>query len=364
MKKIWLVLILLSQTINAQLDYDYDSYNDYNYNDYRIMDIERGLIESLYPYFFNSPNVYNNNFIEKIKIETKDFDLKKDKPVKKITFYKITTDKEKFFELEFLENGKIKYINNFIKKHQQNFDYQNKLEVRTLINNGIVYTTDSLFYDDDNKLIRFAHNNIQKIGDNFIPATDNSNYIYDKFGNLILRYNQKCNFRREKFECLDYAYKYFYYKDSIVEKRFSPKHISYDKNKIPDTLEMNNDQKKTYFLDNKKQVYKIIEELKFGSKTIYHYSDIEFNKKDKIKSIKRDKELLYKFEYDKYGKLIKAIYCPDKLTDTYEYNKNGDLVKANNDNYFYEYDKFGNYIVYKKQLVKLREHWIREIEYY
>ena len=80
--------------------------------------------------------------------------------------------------------------------------------------------------------------------------------------------------------------------------------------------------------------------------------------------MKRDNKFFYHFTYNKNDFLESATFVPDDLIDIYVYNKNGHLVKGNKDLYYYQYDKYGNWIDYKIIYENYKVHQIREIEYY
>ena len=366
MKKIWLLLLII-QGMNAQ---DIASYL-FDYNPLvNITNMEKAHKRIIGLPLTDEPII--PDYIDKkyLEITTKYFDLNSVKAVKKITLYQyyITPKKEKIYEIGFFENGKIKYFTDFTGHNSnQTFEYLENLEVRKEIYKEFVNTIDSLFYNN-NKLAKFSHHSKSSNGDVF--TSECINYAYDEFNNLILKYSLKSSaWAKNKISYDRHISKYFYYKDSIVEKRYQKGNIPisiYDKNILSDTINTMSYFKQTWTLNAKKRIDKI-EIRNNGSSKVFSGKYFDYDTDNRIISLKNeDDELRYKYEYNKNGKIEKAFDVADELTDIYKYNKNGDLIQANTDLYYYVYDQFGNWVDYKIHLKRAdyNKHSIREIEYY
>ena len=357
-----IVIALFSQVLIAQrsnkLLFDYTNYSLTN-----ILKVHDKLVTINNPFFLDYQNISKN------KLTSSDFDLNKNKLVKKITVYDHSNGKYKLFEIDFFENGKIK-SHKSPTNYVYTFEYKDTLEIRKAISNGYELIVDSIYSNKKGKVIYSSYYSKNIKDDGF--ESEKIRHFYDNLDRKILEYKIiNTSFQKGIVGYYREIKKFNYYKDSIVERTYQniENNISLnDETTIfNDTIKIKSNLKTTFILNNKKQIIKLINTRLYNdnSKTYENY-DLKYNSKNKIISFKMNDELLYRFNFKRNGLIKKATNVPEELIDVYMYNKNGDLINGNGDIYSYEYDQYGNWIKYrinykKRDFIHLNT---REIEYY
>lgn len=364
MKVIYIIVIvlfsqvLLSQSSNILL-FDYTNYSLTN-----ILKVHDKLVTIRSPFFLDYQNISKN------KLTSSDFDLNKNKSVKKITVYDHSNGKFKLFEIDFYENGKIKSQKSF-NDYLYTFEYLDTLEIRKAISKGNEVIVDSIFSDRKGKIIYSTFYAKNKNYRDF--ESEKTRHFYDNLDRKILEYRIN-NFTMNEVKLAGYyreIKKFYYYKDSIVERTYvntdNNPSLNDETNIFNDTIKIKSNLKTTFILNNKKQIIKLINTTLHNdnSKGIENY-DFKYNSKNKIISFRKNDELLYRFNFNRNGLIKKATNVPEELVDVYKYNKNGDLINGNGDIYSYKYDQYGNWIYYRIDYKKRDVPHVktREIEYY
>ena len=363
MKSIFIILItLLTQLSIAQNSRKFF----FDYTNYSITNTEKLQNKSIESFLINDLFFLEYQKIKKYKLSTKDFDINQNKSVKKISVFEENTQKNKLFEIDFFENGKIKAIKS--EKLFYTFEYSDSLEIRKAHSNGFESNIDSIFFNKKGNVIKTINHSKNSFNEAF--ESEKTKYFYDELDRIILEYRiENIGFSKDKISYFREIRKFNYYKNSINEKIYSNRDntilLNNEKDIFNDTIKIKSNFKKTYLLDKKKQIIEIIHETinNDNSKSNLHYY-ITYNSNNKISSLKRDNKFFYHFTYNKNDFLESATFVPDDLIDIYVYNKNCHLVKANKDLYYYQYDKYGNWINYKIIYENYKVHQIREIEYY
>ena len=363
MRVCFILIILFSKFCISQSSPKFS----FDYTNYAITNVEKTQHKIIESFLINNPFFLEYHNILKKDLSNTDFDINQNKLVKKISVYKKNPSKVKLFEIDFYQNGKIKSLTDseiFV----YTFEYNDTLEVRKTYKNDFEINVDSIFFDEKGKIIQTSKYSKNNFNDAF--EKENNKFIYDKSDRLILKYKIKnVGFSESKVSYFREICKFNYYQDSIIEKIFSNKEndilLNNEKCIFNDTIKINNDFTKVYYLDKRKRInqinYKIINNDNTISQSNYF---ITFDSNDKITSLKKENNIFYKFSYDKKGSLKKALFIPNELIDVYEYDDNGYLLKANNDLFFYKYDKFGNWVNYEVKRENQNSHLLREIEYY
>lgn len=357
-----IIIIFLSQFSVAQNTRKFF----FDYTDYSITNTEKLLNKSIESFLINDSFFLEYQNISKNKLSTDDFDLNQNKSVKKISVFEKNTQKVKLFEVDFFENGKIRSIKS--EKLVYTFEYSDSLEIRKAIFNGFESNVDSIFFNKKGYIIKSTNHSKNSFNEAF--ESEKIKYFYDEFDKLILQYRIKnTGFSKDKVSYFREIIKFNYYKDSIIEKIYLNRDNSIllndEKDIFNDTIIIKSNLKKTHVLDSKNRIIKIIYKITNNddSESSSKYF-ITYNSNNKITSLKRDNNFIYRFSFKSNGLLNTTVFISDNLIDVYEYNEKDDLIKRNKDIYSYQYDKFGNWIEYKIKYKNYNIHQIREIEYY
>lgn len=359
-----IIIILLSQLSIAQNSPKFL----FDYTDYSITNTEKVYNKLIESFIFDGTFFLEYSNININKLSTKDFDINQNKLVKKISVYNnYVTKNNKLFEIDFFENRQIKSLK-ISESIVYSFEYQDNLEIRKAISNGFENKVDSIFFNKKGKMIQWTNHSKNSFDDEY--GSQRIKRFYDELDRVILEYRiRNTSFSNGKVAYFREISKFKYYKDSIVEKVYSNRDnnisLNDEKNIFNDTIKIKSNFKKTYVLNNKKQISQIIHETihNDNSKSNLRYY-ITYNSNNKITSLKRDNEFFYLFTFNNNDFLKTATFVPDDLIDFYNYNKNGHLVKGNKDIFSYQYDEYGNWTDYKIKYENSNVHRIREIEYY
>ena len=181
MKVIFIIIItLFSQVLMAQrsnkLLFDYTNYSLTN-----ILKVHNELVTINSPFFLDYQNISKN------KLTSSDFDLNKDKSVKKITVYDHSNGKFKLFEIDFYENGKIKSQKSY-NDYLYTFEYLDTLEIRKAISKGNEVIVDSIFSDRKGKIIYSTYYSKNRAYEGF--ESEKVRHFYDNLDRKILEYKR------------------------------------------------------------------------------------------------------------------------------------------------------------------------------
>ena len=282
--------VLLAQSSNILL-FDYTNYSLTN-----ILKVHNELVTINSPFFLDYQNISKN------KLTSSDFDLNKNKSVKKITVYDHSNGKYKLFEIDFYENGKIKSQKSF-NDYLYTFEYLDTLEIRKAISKGNEVIVDSIFSDRKGKIIYSTYYSKNRVYEGF--ESEKVRHFYDNLDRKILEYKIiSTSYMEGMVGYYREIKKFNYYKDSIVEKTYQniDNNISLndETNIFNDTIIIKSNLKTTFILNNKKQIIKLINTTLHNdnSKGIENY-DFKYNSKNKIISFRKNDELLYRFNFNK-----------------------------------------------------------------
>lgn len=279
-----------------------------------------------------------------------DFDLKNNKHVKNMSI-DMNSDKTEDYYYEFDGEGKITFINDFVRQNIHTYKYsRNLITITKHYKNSKSTEVDSIYFDDKKNIIKQSYTAHQSDKTNEIYDLYAVEYKYSETNKLIKKYSY--NHGNKDILNTVNLYSYEYLSDSIIEKRFSVNNIN-KKDLYNPNIFNNKYKRKIYYLDKNNNIYKINTAVNNDPSENY-----------------------YTLKYDKSGRIIELINNISEGWNSYfKFNNFGNIseIKMENGVYLYKYDDHNYHtseqIKESKTLLKdysyiydKNSNWIKRIE--
>ncbi len=296
-----------------------------------------------------------------------DFDLKKDKAVKNVSYY-LNEDKVIGYYLEFDTDGRITKLDDFVNNTIKLYSYTTEtVVVRKYLkkDNNRISAIDSVYYDDKNNIIKKCSSYYNEF--NTVVEKNVEQCEYDDKNRLIKKYHYQFDYKKNDLLTLRLACDYEYSDNKIIERKFSG-WKTYSGMEFKRDLSVFKDfSEKVFYINLKGQIVKI--EDKFKDKITYT-SSVTYDKNDRIISLIHDNETWNSsYKYDAKN-IIEITNNENNSKIMYDTNGNAISVKghlSSKDNTIFQlfYDENKNWIHSISNNKQAYLHKIvREIVYY